>query len=652
MKKRQSHHGDQLKSGALRTQRGMALVLTLLSLVLLSGVALGLLFMTDSETKIDGNYRDTQLAYFAARAGLEEARYRILNDATFKSTYLPTTVPLSGANTGITYIINKASASDTSINPRTAGTSFDDEYCHENFQGATNVGAGSPCSTAILSGTYQTVASSGPDNQTTKMLAYKWVRITLKQNNMLQRTSTADTTSYVDAGKGAGNVVCWDGTSEQVGSGTAATTCPSGSNPVYVLTSLAYAPRGSTRMLQMEMAITPTKSASPFVYGMYALGTSCNALTLNGNQTADGYDSSKGAYGGTNLSVHGDLASNGTINISPNSSQIKGTFFTPSNTIGWLSTNNDKTTKPITCQDVGGVGHQMQTTQVGGVTTTTDLGPLGVLASNNNSTCAWGFTGTPCIMAPLINPPTITTPSAPVISKQATVPGSTQCPGATKSTGLCQYSAGYATPLTQTDLNPPSGGSNAPSLHVSNSGTVKLSSGTYNLWDVTVDGSTTLNLAPGTYNMNSLYVTGSGKIVINPPCTAGTYPCVTINLLGNSTPLTDSVTGNPAALIISGAGMANNSGDPGQLLINYAGTSDILFDAGNGSNTATAAVMAPNAEIVTNGNVPVFGAFIGKNILLKGGPSAFHYDTHLASAFGGGGGAGSPQLLAFREIMY
>ena len=53
-------------------EAGMALILVLLLLLLVSAIGLGMVFMSNTETSINGNYRDSQLAFFAMRAGLEE----------------------------------------------------------------------------------------------------------------------------------------------------------------------------------------------------------------------------------------------------------------------------------------------------------------------------------------------------------------------------------------------------------------------------------------------------------------------------------------------------------------------------------------------------------------------------------------------------
>src|SRR5260370_37264439 len=73
-------------------ERGVALLIALLALLLISAVGLGMVYMSNTETSINANYKDTQTAFFAMRAGLEEMRDRMRSDATFPSGP-PTAIP-------------------------------------------------------------------------------------------------------------------------------------------------------------------------------------------------------------------------------------------------------------------------------------------------------------------------------------------------------------------------------------------------------------------------------------------------------------------------------------------------------------------------------------------------------------------------------
>ena len=91
-------------------ERGVALLFAILALLLLTAIAAALIFMTNMETEVNQNYRAETQAYYAARAGVLEARdrMRIAGDAV--NTNLPNPAgavdPMGNANTAL-YIINQ-----------------------------------------------------------------------------------------------------------------------------------------------------------------------------------------------------------------------------------------------------------------------------------------------------------------------------------------------------------------------------------------------------------------------------------------------------------------------------------------------------------------------------------------------------------------
>ena len=55
-------------------ERGMALLLALFALLLLSAIGLCMVLSSDTETRIDANYSSSLRSYYSARSGLEEVR--------------------------------------------------------------------------------------------------------------------------------------------------------------------------------------------------------------------------------------------------------------------------------------------------------------------------------------------------------------------------------------------------------------------------------------------------------------------------------------------------------------------------------------------------------------------------------------------------
>jgi hypothetical protein len=219
-------------------ERGIALLLALFALVVVTSIGLGMMFLTDTETSVNSNFRDEQTAYYAAKAGLEEARDRMRTAATNSiSGSLPAALP--GNANSILYITNP-SASDSTISPWTSTDKyFDDEICKEFTCGGT----AQPSTWHLTSGTASSTYAASP------VMPYKWMRVMLKTNQSAAGTSNVMYVNGSNSPTSANYQACWNGSNELVGS----TTC-SGTYPVYELTALAVTPSGTRRMLQYEVA--------------------------------------------------------------------------------------------------------------------------------------------------------------------------------------------------------------------------------------------------------------------------------------------------------------------------------------------------------------------------------------------------------------
>jgi hypothetical protein len=245
----------------------MALILALLALLLISAVGLGMIYMSTTETSINTNYKDTQLAFFAMRGGLEEMRDRMRSNSV-SPIAIPAAMP--GAANSILYVVNPSGAGDV-VDPKTFGnTYFDDEFCHESFVGSTvaYVAPGIPCTAAGAppgGSVAAYVASASPFTNTASSLKYKWARITLKQNGTFPN-------ALVDSTQPAASQVCWNSASAQevVASALGYANCGAAQTaglmvaPLYLVTALAITPQGSRRVGQYESAalnITPPPGA-------------------------------------------------------------------------------------------------------------------------------------------------------------------------------------------------------------------------------------------------------------------------------------------------------------------------------------------------------------------------------------------------------
>ena len=195
------------RSTISRRQRGVALLIALFALLLLSCIGLGMMYSADTETSINANYKDKEAAIYAANGGLEEAKDRLLSQT---GDITPPTGTPSLTAQNIIYLINPgASESFSDITPWTHDTTYaDTELCQENVLGLTQ-NLGTPCtgssSLPSSSNWYRTIDNTG--HWSTQLgstpLNYKWVRIQLKNNN--------STPFPVDGSNSNSGQVCWDG---------------------------------------------------------------------------------------------------------------------------------------------------------------------------------------------------------------------------------------------------------------------------------------------------------------------------------------------------------------------------------------------------------------------------------------------------------
>jgi len=272
------------------SERGIALIVALLMLALMTAALMGMILMSNTETNVSANFRDEQTAFFASKAGIEEVRDRMRSGATNSlSGAIPTTA-LPGAANGVLYVTNPA-AGETVTPWLPLGTNYpDDEICKEVT-----------CTSGAPAGSwYAPAQSASATYAAAPILPWKWVRVMVKANQ--SQTGVTRVTS-VD-GTTSGNRVCWNGTNEIA---TAAASCVAANTnylPVYELTALAVTPSGSRRMTQYEVertAFPPMPGAMIFdgpnpTYG----APNSNAFNVSGTDADQGPNGGAGCGAATN----------------------------------------------------------------------------------------------------------------------------------------------------------------------------------------------------------------------------------------------------------------------------------------------------------------------------------------------------------------
>jgi Tfp pilus assembly protein PilX len=268
------------------SERGIALIVALMLLMLISAALMGMIMMSNTETNVSSNFRDEQTAFFASKAGIEEVRDRMRSSAantlTTNTFFTLATTPLPGAANGVLYVTNPA-AGETDTPWLPLGTNYpDDEICKEVT-----------CTSGVPTGSWYTSASASTTYAASPILPWKWVRVMAKANKSdtgITRVTSVDGTTN-------GNRVCFTGTNEIA---TALTSCPAAGStylPVYELTALAVTSSGSRRMTQYEVsrtALPPIPGAIVFDGASPNFGTNPNSAAFG----VTGMDTRQGPNGG------------------------------------------------------------------------------------------------------------------------------------------------------------------------------------------------------------------------------------------------------------------------------------------------------------------------------------------------------------------
>ena len=252
------------------TEGGVALLIALISLLLISGIAVAMIVASGSESALNANYRSSSSAYYAALAGIEEGRGRLLPTS-------PNPIVVNNAQgfmpvAAVQYIVNPNVPAGESAG--TILTTYpDNEYASE-FGAA---GTASPNITSVSA----TNASNIPGPM------YKWVRINPITEKSLGNVdvngdSTIDSTTplYYDSGPTPATLVV----PAMVGG---VPNPPSTANQVYEITSLAVLPNGSEKLLQYLVAPQTFNMAFPSAITMGGsvggfAGANSNPYHVNG----------------------------------------------------------------------------------------------------------------------------------------------------------------------------------------------------------------------------------------------------------------------------------------------------------------------------------------------------------------------------------
>jgi hypothetical protein len=248
-----------------RRESGIALLIAIFVLLLISVVGIALIVSSGTESALAGNYRSATGVYYASLAGLEEARGRLLakNPNYFSKTPPANFLPPPGTQWDIgyvRYILNPGPADGNVL-----ATYQDNEYDTEF--GAGKLGAANQLTT-------QSVWNVAPLNALpVPGPLYKWVRInSVSEVSLKQQVAPYGDGHAADPAK----PIYYDG--------TRLTIDPTGAREVLEVTSLAVVPNGnqnpSQKLVQYLIAPAPI-TLPPFLAALTLSGSAGNGAAYH-----------------------------------------------------------------------------------------------------------------------------------------------------------------------------------------------------------------------------------------------------------------------------------------------------------------------------------------------------------------------------------
>lgn len=249
--------GKEQRISGRRREAGIALLISIFILLLISVVAIALIVSSGTESALTGNYRSSTAVYYAALAGVEEvrARLRASDPNAFRKLPPGNFLPAPGTDLPFcnpVYVLNPAQGEV--VTPWDSTNPYYDTQYNQEF-GATGV-----CTTGPWppSPSLNTLSVWNPNPLPFPAPAYKWVRI----NSITEQTLQLDVAPY-DGTPSEPKLIYYDG--------TRLTDTPIPGSQVLEITALAVLPSGSQKLLQYLVAPIPLNLTFP------------SALTLDGN---------------------------------------------------------------------------------------------------------------------------------------------------------------------------------------------------------------------------------------------------------------------------------------------------------------------------------------------------------------------------------
>lgn len=283
------------------SQRGVALLLAVFGLLLISGLAISLILAAGTESSIVGNYRGSTQAFYAAYSGIEEARGRL---SKANPDYFGTFVAPYGTVLGVDQVRYVLTTSET-VDPTNLLPSNpyrDTEYQQEFGYPVPAVNGTTVRTTPSKSAI---AGLAGP--------VFKWVRITAKTE--FSSHNDIDNDTIYDSTK----PVYYDGTNQNI-------MQPPVGRQVFTITSLAVTPNGSRRILQYNVAPALPLPIEAALYTRLSVQTGRSLNVIGNKEQACTIPSLNGIKSGTTVTI--PPGSEGNIMGTPSSFVVSAPFDT------------------------------------------------------------------------------------------------------------------------------------------------------------------------------------------------------------------------------------------------------------------------------------------------------------------------------------
>jgi Tfp pilus assembly protein PilX len=548
-------------------EHGVALILTLLSILILSLLATGMISSTQSEMWSTSSYRKTAQARYIAEAGAQQTVNWLTNTLATSSAInlLSNTTDFNLAASPVQYIGGSGGCSASSPCPvRMTSTK-------------SNMLGGITDTISTFDSTSQGFESGF--STTLGTTAQKTAGIFSSIDSSGNSSFTAAAQLIEAHNTGNGWTTKWKITSQ----GTVGVVQPATVQVVEIVENL-----------KLTAGSNPTPISS-IQYGAFATSATCGAITINGGSSVASYNSSTQAgvanpswsYSGGSIATLGNISLTGSGYVygnvyAPgyNLGNSAATVYYPYGVSGGGASPYNNGSQACSSSKMYAVNEDNSGSAIQCVTNTSNC-------TNKASQMPSTYTATTYPSADMMVGNTVVSVPANAASCSFNV----ICSG-----GSGYYSSQLGQYVSSETLTP------------------STTSSVVNYGVVSLGGATTTTLNAGSYFMDTLNVGGSASVNIS----SSPVIIYVLDASGSSTPIN-----------ITGGSFSNAGGTPANLTFIYNGTQEVHIGSIS-SNTLFASIYAPNASIVFDGNGSIYGAVIGKTVSVTGGGHII-YDTSLAS---------------------